>query len=107
MPFESKSQLIACLYAQERSKHKKKRDRSGKEWDCMESLRETRHFDRLPWKVGCKAEPKKKKTSKKGKERASSSKKGNERASSSSSDLIHTGPRGGKYVVRAGKKVYV
>jgi hypothetical protein len=98
MPFESKSQLVACLYAQERSKHKKGK-RSGKKWDCMESLRETRNFDRLPWKTGCKAELSDMKG--KGPARASSAPRTN------SGDVIHTGPRGGTYILKGGKKVYI
>jgi hypothetical protein len=89
MPFKSKSQLVACLYAQERSKNKRVSEatRASQKWNCMENLKETENFDTLPWKTGCKAE-----------KRA---------ASSSSRDVVHIGPRGGKYVIRNGRKVYL
>ena len=87
MPFQSKSQLVACLYAQERNKHKKGKKSKKAKWDCMEFLEETPNFDKLPWKTGCKA----KKTTKE----------------KYQGHVVHIGPKGGKYIMKDGKKVYV
>ena len=113
MPFVSKSQYIACLYAQERSRQKHGARKAKSRWDCDKWLKETKNFDKLPFKVTKKATKPKKKPVKRTtktvvrKTTRTSKTKPKKMVVSGRSRTVYTGPKGGKYVMVYGRKRYI
>ena len=102
MPFTSKAQQRACWAAYGAAK------KAGKtpSWDCHEWAAESPSYADLPETSAAakrrarSTSPKKSKKGKRASSKTGKSKKGANRK-------VHTGPRGGKYLLSNGRKIYL
>ncbi len=103
MPFVNQAQARACWAAYSAA------EKAGKTpaWDCHEWAAESPAWKDLP-KTGKKSAKRGRSASKK----TAGSKKRRSRSRSASpakkvNRKVHTGPKGGKYIIQKGRKVYV